>query len=48
MLIIGNNESSIASIKKELKKGFKTIDLGYLHYYLGIEVIQNPRYIFIS
>ena len=23
-------------------------DLGHLHYYLGIEVIQNPKYIFIS
>jgi hypothetical protein len=22
--------------------------LGHLHYYLGIEVIQNPRFIFIS
>jgi hypothetical protein len=48
LLIIGNNESYIASIKKELKKGFEMIDLGHLHYYLGIEVIQNPRYIFIS
>jgi hypothetical protein len=24
------------------------IDLGHLHYYLGIEVIHNPKYIFIS
>ena len=23
-------------------------NLGHLHYYLGIEVIQNPRFIFIS
>jgi hypothetical protein len=23
-------------------------DLEHLHYYLGIEVIQNPKYIFIS
>ena len=48
LLIIGNNESYIASIKKELKKGFKMIYLGHVHYYLGIEVIQNPKYIFIS
>jgi hypothetical protein len=48
MLITWNNESYIASIKKELKKGFEMTDLGHLHYYLGIEVIQNPRYIFIS
>jgi hypothetical protein len=48
MLIIGNNESYIASIKKELKKGFEMTYLGHIHYYLDIEVIQNPRYIFIS
>jgi hypothetical protein len=48
MLITRNNESYIASIKKELKKVFEMTDLGHLHYYLGIEVIQNPSYIFIS
>jgi hypothetical protein len=48
LLITWNNESYIASIRKELKKGFEMIYLGHLHYYLGIEVIRNPRYIFIS
>jgi hypothetical protein len=48
LLIIWNNEIYIASIKKELKKGFKMIYLGHIHYYLGIEVVQNPMYIFIS
>jgi hypothetical protein len=48
MLITWNNERYIASIKKELKKGFEMIDLGHLHYYLGIEVIQNPKFLFIS
>jgi hypothetical protein len=48
LLIIGNNESYIASIKKELKKGLKMTDLGHLHYYFGNEVIQNQRFIFIS
>jgi hypothetical protein len=48
LLITWNNESYIASIKKELKKGFKIKDLVYIHYYLGIKVIQNPKYIFIS
>jgi hypothetical protein len=47
-LITRNTESYIASIKKELKKGFEMTDLGHLHYYLGILVIQNPKYIFIS
>jgi hypothetical protein len=40
MLITGNNESYIASIKKELKKGFEMTYLGHLHYYLGIEVFK--------
>jgi len=48
LFIIGNNENYIASIKKELKKGFNMTYLRHLHYYLGIEVIQNPKYIFIS
>jgi hypothetical protein len=48
LLITGNTESYIASIKKELNKLFEMKDLGHLYYYLGNEVIQNPKYIFIS
>ena len=48
LLITGNNESYIASMKKELKKGFEMTDLGHVHYYLGSEVIQHPKFIFIS
>eukprot|EP00253_Pinus_taeda_P002259 PITA_02259 len=44
----GNNESYIASIKKELKKDFEITDLGYVHYYLGIEVTQHLKSIFLS
>eukprot|EP00253_Pinus_taeda_P004794 PITA_04794 len=44
----GNNESYIASIKKELKKCFEMIALGYVHYYLGIEVTQHTKSIFLS
>ena len=32
LLMTWNNESYIASIKKDLKKGFEMIDLGHLHY----------------
>ena len=35
LLIPWNNEHYIASINKELKKGFKMTDLGHLHYYFG-------------
>ena len=48
LLMWGNNESYIASIKKDLKKCFEMTDLGHLHYYWGIEVTQHLKYIFIS
>eukprot|EP00253_Pinus_taeda_P035922 PITA_35922 len=44
----GNNESYIASIKKELGKSFEMTDLGYVHYYLGIGVTQHLKSIFLS
>eukprot|EP00253_Pinus_taeda_P033044 PITA_33044 len=44
----GNDESYIESIKKELVKSFEMTNLGYVHYYLGIEVTQHPKYIFLS
>jgi hypothetical protein len=48
LFLTRNNEIYISSIKKELKKGFEMTYLGHLHYYLGIEVNQNPKYIVIS
>eukprot|EP00253_Pinus_taeda_P031863 PITA_31863 len=48
LLMTGNNESYIASIKKEIGKSFEMTDLGYVHYYLGIEVTQHPKSIFLS
>ena len=35
ILMVGNNEDYIASIKKDLKKCFEMTDLGHLHYYLA-------------
>lgn len=40
-------KSYIPSINKELSKGLKMVDLGHIHYCLGIELTQNPKYIFI-
>jgi hypothetical protein len=48
LIIIGNNEAHIKQVKEELKAGFKKIDLGELHYYLGVEVSQHPNQIFLS
>eukprot|EP00253_Pinus_taeda_P034893 PITA_34893 len=44
----GNNENYIASIKKELRKGFEMTDLGYVHYSLSIEITQHLKFIFLS
>ena len=48
LLMTVNNEDFIASINKDLRKCFEVTNLGHLHYYLGIEVTQHPKYIFIS
>jgi hypothetical protein len=48
LMITGNNDDYIVSVKRELLKVFDMTDLGLLHYYLGIEVDQKPKYIFIS
>lgn len=48
ILITKNNETYISSMNKELKKRFEMIALGHLNYFFGIEVIQNPKYVFIS
>ena len=44
LLMKGNNESYIASIKKDLKKIFEMTDMGHLHYYLGIRGNFNSKW----
>jgi len=48
LVITRNNDDYIESVKKYLKKVFDMTDLGLLHYYLGIEVDQQPKHIFVS
>ena len=48
LMITGNNDEYISSIKKESKKVFDMTDLGLLYYYLGIKVDKKPQHIFIS
>ncbi len=48
ILMIGNNEIYIASIRKKLRKGFEMKYLGYIHYYLGTGVTQHLKFIFLS
>ena len=47
LLMICKNYNYIASIKKQLRKCFEMKKLGYVHYYLGIEVTQHLKFIFL-
>jgi len=47
LIIIGNNDVDIVDLKKFLKQKFDMKDLGKLHYFLGIEVIQSPKGIWL-
>eukprot|EP01018_Ginkgo_biloba_P037381 Gb_30022 [translate_table: standard] len=48
LLITRNDVSMISDLKKDLQMNFETIDLGLLHSFLGIEVRQTPKRVFIS
>jgi hypothetical protein len=48
LLVTGNHDDHIYQVKKQLRVGFQMTDLGLLHYYLGVEVIQREKNIFIS
>jgi hypothetical protein len=47
LIIIGDNNEDIFDLKKLLKQNFKIKDLGELRYFLGIEVIQSPKGIWL-
>jgi hypothetical protein len=47
LIIIGDSDANIFDLKKLLKQKFEMKDLGELHYFLGIEVIQSPKGIWL-
>ena len=47
IIITGNNFEQIQNIKKQLKEKFDIKDLGYLKYFLGIEVANSDKGLFI-
>jgi histone deacetylase 1/2 len=47
LIIIGDSDADIFDLKKLLKQKFEMKDLGELRYFLGIEVIQSPKGIWL-
>jgi hypothetical protein len=47
LIIIGDSDVDIFDLKKFLKQKFEMKDLGELRYFLGIEVIQSPKGIWL-
>ena len=43
MIITGNDKKGVNDVKSMLKETFDMSDLGYLRYFLGIEVAYSPR-----
>jgi hypothetical protein len=47
-LFITRDERLITSCKESLALEFEMIDIGLMHYFLGLEVWQEPRHIFLG
>ena len=43
ILLTGNDEIEILSLKALLDEAFKIKDLGHAHYFLGIEILQTTQ-----
>ena len=47
-LFITGREKPIAACKKDLAAEYEMTDIGLMHYFLGLEVWQEPRHIFLG
>ena len=43
ILLAGKSIERISEVKEEIAKRFKVKDMGELHHFLGVKVIQNPK-----
>jgi hypothetical protein len=48
LIITGSELKILTHVKTILKKKFEMTDLGYLHYFLGLQVLQTKDKIFLS
>ena len=47
-LFITGGERPIAPCKKDLASEYEMTDIGLMHYFLGLEVWQEPGHIFLG
>ena len=43
ILVTGNDDTEICALKAYLDHAFKIKDLGFVNYFLGLEVLQSPQ-----
>jgi hypothetical protein len=48
LILTGSESKLLNHVKTILKKKFEMIDLGFLHYFLGLQVLQTNEGIFLS
>jgi hypothetical protein len=48
LILTGSDSKLLNHVKPSLKKKFEMTDLGFLHYFLGLQVLQTNEGIFIS
>jgi hypothetical protein len=48
LILTGSDLKLLNHVKANLKKKFEMIDLGFLHYFLGLQVLQTNEGIFLS
>jgi hypothetical protein len=48
LILIGSDSKILNHVKTNLKKKFEMTNLGFLHYFLGLQVLQTNEGIFLS
>ena len=48
LILTGSDPKFITHLKSNLKQNFEMSDLGHLHYFLGLQVLQTKEWIFLS
>jgi hypothetical protein len=48
LILTGNDPKFLTHVKSNLKKEFEMIDLGYLHYFLVLQILETKEGIFLS